>query len=824
MRHPAVSSLLPWQYYFLAALCGLFAPIWLVASFAALLLVIYFHDRFGNVAKNLVILSIFFLSFIFSWLHFQELRPPDMPDWSLDKKIRRICGEAISAQGLPDNRLKIILKNIRPADAPESGPLPGLCSWTWENAPLGRPLPGQQVCISRPLLHAGGFSNDMRNQIRYYKPEIFWRIWSDGDRGQPEIMGQAFWQADWRDKLFLKFLSILTGEKISASSQTPLQITQSQAILAALLFGDRRFLSQKTVNAFGDASLAHSLALSGQHLGIAASIAFLMILCAARFFPGIYLRQPRAVLAGLAGLPIAMLYLWIGGAPASLLRAAGMLCFFVWHICRRNVYTLADLLFLTLFAILLFDPFAVFDIGLQMSALCVAVICLASPYLKIIKKSRKLPTWSKALIQILLISFIIQAALLPLGITRFQQPGFWFPLNLLWLPMLGIVVLPLGAAGLVLSLMPVDFLQILAAWLLKLACLPGDFLLRLLGGMTLKGMFSLPVFLSPHWTIFPAFGLLALAGARIFATPTRFPDKRATAMLCCAVLLLCVAPVLRLMNCFEDDFSIEALDVGQGQSLLINFPENGRIILDGGGSKSSRFDPGKNIISPLLTDNAAPRLSSIISSHPDLDHLGGLIFLIKKFAPDFLFHNGRPGNSSLGVVWEKTLAEHPNNILAEGDKLILGDPAQGLELQVLHPTDDEQWQGNSASIALRLTKHGEGLALFTGDAEKNTLKKLLRSGRDISAKVLFAPHHGSDKSFLIPFYRKVNPELVVVSCGYQNRWHYPGKKLVNYFKKERIPLLDTGNAGRIQMEFDKILKVKTAKKGDFIFDNRDNKP
>ena len=98
-------------------------------------------------------------------------------------------------------------------------------------------------------------------------------------------------------------------------------------------------------------------------------------------------------------------------------------------------------------------------------------------------------------------------------------------------------------------------------------------------------------------------------------------------------------------------------------------------------------------------------------------------------------------------------------ILAEGDVLIVGDPALGLRLEVLHPpraADEKEataWTGNEASLILRLTRHGQGLALFTGDAERRSLRRLLASGRDLRAQVLLAPHHGSDRSFLAAFYK-----------------------------------------------------------------------
>ncbi len=109
------------------------------------------------------------------------------------------------------------------------------------------------------------------------------------------------------------------------------------------------------------------------------------------------------------------------------------------------------------------------------------------------------------------------------------------------------------------------------------------------------------------------------------------------------------------------------------------------------------------------------------------------------------------------------------------------------------------WTGNEASLILRLTRHGQGLALFTGDAERRSLRRLLASGRDLRAQVLVAPHHGSDHSFLTAFYKAVQPELVLVSCGLQNRYNYPGKRLRAWLTGNGIPLLHTGQCGQISV-------------------------
>ena len=133
---------------------------------------------------------------------------------------------------------------------------------------------------------------------------------------------------------------------------------------------------------FAAATLAHSLALSGQHLAVAGLLGLLCVLAAVRLRPSLYLRQPRVVLAVAAACPPALAYLWLGNAPASLLRAVCMLFILAFWLARGRARTTLDVLCAALLCICLVAPLSILDTGLQLSALCVAVIGLALPWLR----------------------------------------------------------------------------------------------------------------------------------------------------------------------------------------------------------------------------------------------------------------------------------------------------------------------------------------------------------------------------------------------------------------------------------------------------------
>ncbi|MDE7372309.1 MAG: MBL fold metallo-hydrolase, partial [Desulfovibrio sp.] len=254
----------------------------------------------------------------------------------------------------------------------------------------------------------------------------------------------------------------------------------------------------------------------------------------------------------------------------------------------------------------------------------------------------------------------------------------------------------------------------------------------------------------------------------------------------------------------------------------LRLPGHGRLLVDGGGAVSPGFDTGKALLDPLLTANDAPRLDAVINTHPDLDHVGGFFHLLRNFRVEQLFHNGRDAKGERRELWRDARQAAPAAALAAGDTVVLGE---GYALEVLHPprmaAEDEAggettpglWSGNDASLVLRLTRNGEGLVLFTGDAGPAVLRRLLTAGADLSARILVAPHHGSDRSFLPAFHEAVGPELVLAGCGFRNRWGYPGRRLRAWLAERPIPLLDTGTHGRIRVEIPQKapLRVTTAR-------------
>lgn len=624
------------------------------------------------------------------------------------------------------------------------------------------------------------------------------------------------------------------------------------AVLPALVFGERSFLGRESSELLARSTLAHSLALSGLHLGYVVlagwALAYVLGLCR----PLLWHRLPRLQLALYLALPLTGLYLWLGRMPLSLLRAACMLFFWVLLLVRERPKIILDGLCAAVGVFLLVNPLAIFDLSLQLSVLSVVVIGLCLPGVDALSRRlvpdrpyvygpvedptlveslrnwvRDLPRNSlRGLVILLTMSLCIQTALLPLTLPAFGLAGLCFPLNALWLPVLGVLVMPAAFAGLLLSSLG---LEVPARLALQLAALPCEELLALLRGLDASGLLVAPLMPRPHWLSGAGFWLLCLVVPGMFRIAARRPLPERTllrplfggrrlgaALAALGLLLLLLPPALVLQADSRQGVRLRLVDVGQGQAVLVEWsglegqggPLSGRALVDGGGFAGSDFDVGRNLLVPILSNEALPRLEAVIASHPDTDHLGGLVYLLEHASVGNYWTNGGRPTPALDRRERRALRRSglARGVLKAGDVVPLGP---GLCFEVLWPdasarplaglTGEEK--GNNASLVLRLVWQGQPLALLCGDAEIPALQAMTRSGLSLRAQVLILPHHGAASALLPAFYEAVRPTAALASCGYANRWGFPSPRVRAALQALDIPLHSTAARGQIRVDW-----------------------
>ena len=263
---------------------------------------------------------------------------------------------------------------------------------------------------------------------------------------------------------------------------------------------------------------------------------------------------------------------------------------------------------------------------------------------------------------------------------------------------------------------------------------------------------------------------------------------------------LAVYDLSRQLKFLEVNF----FDVGQGDAIFIETPEKYQTLIDGG--------PNSAILEKLdgelpFWDNS---LDLIILTHPEKDHLAGLLAVLKRYKVKNILWTGVTRDTAEFKEWQRLIQE-------EGAKIFIAKAGQKIkagktDFHILYPFESLEGEDlkdtNNTSIILRLAVGGSSF-LFTGDAYKSAEKELVNEGLEISSDVLKIGHHGSKTSTAPEFIEKVLPEIAVIQCGKDNSYGHPHPETLETLEKYGINILRTDLNGDIKIICDsQSLKVK----------------
>jgi len=236
-------------------------------------------------------------------------------------------------------------------------------------------------------------------------------------------------------------------------------------------------------------------------------------------------------------------------------------------------------------------------------------------------------------------------------------------------------------------------------------------------------------------------------------------------------------------------------DVGQGEAIFIQTPSRYQILIDGG--------PSKKILAKL--SQVMPfydrSLDLVVLTHPEADHLLGLIEVLKNYQVDLVLTNGLNREVAFFQVWQKLLKEKkiPVKIAQKGQVIYLGKEGK---MEVLWPEKEvlplvmKKKEFNNSSIVLKLVFQKIKF-LFTGDIENKVEKILVEQNQNLKANVLKVAHHGSRTSTSQIFLEKVNPQIAVISVGRHNRYGLPYKKILERLEEIGVLIYRTDFLGDI---------------------------
>ncbi len=281
----------------------------------------------------------------------------------------------------------------------------------------------------------------------------------------------------------------------------------------------------------------------------------------------------------------------------------------------------------------------------------------------------------------------------------------------------------------------------------------------------------------------------------------------------------------------DGKLTVDFLDVGQGDSALVTFPNGETMLVDGGGQfnynetyieredgEKEEFEPdtqgvGETVVSEFLWEKGYSKIDYILATHADADHIQGLINVAKNFRVKTAFI-GRESSDDKDFAEFVEMLKRKNvktQKLSRGDSFEIG----GVKIFVLNPVSEEsaaESSANNDSIVLRLV-FGSREFLLTGDIEKETENDLLQNASLLESDIVKVAHHGSRTSSTQEFIEVTKAEYAIIPVGRKSRFGHPHKEVVERWKNAGARVLTTGEGGTITISTDgKNLEIQTFKK------------
>jgi competence protein ComEC len=248
---------------------------------------------------------------------------------------------------------------------------------------------------------------------------------------------------------------------------------------------------------------------------------------------------------------------------------------------------------------------------------------------------------------------------------------------------------------------------------------------------------------------------------------------------------------------------LTAIDVGQGDSLLVAFPDGRLMLVDAGGIPGfgrrikPKIDIGEDVVSPYLWNRSIKRLDIVAISHAHDDHVGGMPAILENFRPRELWTGAVPR----GREWE-TIRVKADSLGIPVRQLHRGDRFPWVD--VLAPSPDYiagRVAKNNDSLVLRLS-YGRHSFLLTGDMEKQIENELVANQLAPHADVLKVGHHGSKTSSTQGFLDAVHPAFGLISAGFENSYGHPARQTLDSLSARHVEVFRTDEGGLISIRTD----------------------
>ncbi|MBI3806308.1 MAG: DNA internalization-related competence protein ComEC/Rec2 [Nitrospirae bacterium] len=608
----------------------------------------------------------------------------------------------------------------------------------------------------------------------------WWAIWNQFDR--------------WRGSIRLAALQSLPQPALG--------------LYAGIIIGDRGYLDQDLRDQFMVTGTVHLLSISGSHLGLVALVIFAVVRWAMIRLPANWLLAlsrkvtPTRMAAVCTLLPVAG-YAFLAGAELATMRSLLMVSVGLSAIWLGQERRLFHALSAAAVGMLLYDPQALFDISFQLSFLSVIAIAgwLSWPTAAEMEELSSEPSFLRTCARwgrdSVVMSGVVTLVTVPLVAYYFNQlPWLGLFTNVVAVPVMGILLVPIGLASGIWQI-------VLGGTVLPLASLNQWLLEHYVAVVRLVSM--LPgsewhVAAPSAFTMLLFYGCLVLLWHRVGRASFRLAAGAGVLLI---VLWWAWSPRIFLDG---DRFRVTFLDVGQGDSAVIELPD-GQVVLIDGGATYERFDMGRAVVGPFLWNRGIHAIDQVIGTHPQLDHVGGLAWVVRHFIVKRYWGSGETREELFYRRLQESLAFQglQEGVAREGQEIVSSGPCR---LVVLNPPADEPLvvpiheshvggHGlNNRSVVTRLTC-GTHTMLFAADVERDGLSRMIGSTSQGSIEVLKVPHHGAVSSLNRDWLASLHPQYAVFSAGRHNPYRHPAAAVLDAYRSEGSMVLRTDRDGGV---------------------------
>lgn len=533
--------------------------------------------------------------------------------------------------------------------------------------------------------------------------------------------------------------------------------------LYTFILGNTSLLEQDTKKSFQNNGISHLFAVSGMHITLISTLLMYLLKKITKNHDISYIIT----------IFILLFYTFITNFSSSILRA--FLLFLLIYINKKFKFNLKtiEIIMLILLILLMYNPFYIYSIGFKFTFIISIILILFS------KKINNFKNYFSKLLMTSLISFFIS---LPIVINNFFEINLISPLlNLIFVPFISIIIFPFSLISLIFPFLDNTFYIIV------------------------KFMENISIYINNTLSINIIIGKMNLIMIVIYYLLT---------LICLNKVLvkkyIYVLPIITLIliysniNYFNKNLIVTMLDVGQGDSLMIAFPNNkGNILIDTGGIVNftkTNYEISTSTIIPYLKSIGIKKINYLVLTHGDFDHMGEVVNLVNGFKVEQVVFNCGEFNDL-----EKELIKVLNQKKIKYYSCVKELNIDNNKLYFLQTKKYDNENDNSNVIYTELNGYK---FMFMGDAGVDKEKDILDKYNLSNVDVLKVGHHGSKTSSSKEFIDEINPKYGIISVGKNNRYGHPNKEVLNNLENSKIYRTDQDGSIMFKIKNDK-LEIET---------------